>query len=54
MTNTFTVKTWDEKVVSGDQDAPRFAHAHLTADYTGDTSYLPSTASTTHSPAPLT
>lgn len=35
MTNTFTVQNWNERVVSGDENGPRFAHAHLTCAYTG-------------------
>ena len=35
MTDTFTMKTWDEKVVSGPEDGPRYAHAHCTFDYSG-------------------
>ncbi|WAL64829.1 DUF3224 domain-containing protein [Amycolatopsis cynarae] len=35
MTNTFTMKTWQEEIVSGPEDGPRFAHAHATFDYTG-------------------
>ena len=35
MTDTFTMKTWDEKVVSGPEDGPRYAHAHCTFDYRG-------------------
>ncbi|SFK24462.1 MULTISPECIES: DUF3224 domain-containing protein [Amycolatopsis] len=35
MTNTFTMKTWDEKIVDGPEDGPRFAHAHCTFDYQG-------------------
>lgn len=35
MTNTFTMKSWDEAVVDGPEDGPRFAHAHVTFDYTG-------------------
>jgi hypothetical protein len=34
-TNTFTMKTWDEAIVSGPEDGPRFAHAHATFDYNG-------------------
>jgi Protein of unknown function (DUF3224) len=35
MTNTFTVKSWDEKIVSGAEDAPRYAHAHVSFEYAG-------------------
>jgi Protein of unknown function (DUF3224) len=35
MTNTFTMKTWDETIVSGPENGPRFAHAHATFDYAG-------------------
>lgn len=35
MTNTFTVRDWDEKVVSGEENAPRFVHAHVAFDYSG-------------------
>lgn len=33
--NTFTVTSWDEKVVDGPEDGPRYAHAHVTFTYTG-------------------
>ncbi|WP_216214329.1 DUF3224 domain-containing protein [Amycolatopsis aidingensis] len=33
--NTFTMRSWDERVVSGEEDGPRFAHAHATFAYTG-------------------
>jgi uncharacterized protein DUF3224 len=35
MTDTFTVKTWDEKIVSGAEPQPRYAHAHAVFAYTG-------------------
>lgn len=35
MSNTFTMRTWDEKVVAGDEAGPRYAHAHCTFDYSG-------------------
>lgn len=35
MTNTFTMRSWDEKIVDGPEDGPRFAHAHVTFAYTG-------------------
>lgn len=35
MTDTFTVTAWDEKIVSGAEGTPRFAHAHVTCSYTG-------------------
>jgi hypothetical protein len=35
MTNTFTMKNWDEAIVDGPEDGPRFAHAHVTFEYTG-------------------
>ncbi|UQS22708.1 DUF3224 domain-containing protein [Amycolatopsis thermalba] len=35
MTNTFTTRTWDEKVVSGPENGPRYAHAHATFAYSG-------------------
>jgi uncharacterized protein DUF3224 len=35
MTDTFTVRDWDEKIVSGGETEPRFAHAHVTCDYSG-------------------
>jgi hypothetical protein len=35
MTNTFTMKTWDEQIVGGREDGPRFAHVHATFTYTG-------------------
>ncbi|TQJ04903.1 DUF3224 domain-containing protein [Amycolatopsis cihanbeyliensis] len=33
--NTFTMRSWDERVVSGEEGEPRFAHAHATFTYTG-------------------
>lgn len=33
--NTFTMRAWDEKIVSGADDQPRFAHAHATFAYDG-------------------
>ncbi|WP_199433900.1 DUF3224 domain-containing protein [Qaidamihabitans albus] len=33
--NIFTMRTWDEKVVAGPEDGPRYAHAHTTFAYTG-------------------
>lgn len=35
MTNTFTMKGWDEKIVSGEDGAPRVAYAHATMRYSG-------------------
>ncbi|HVV10745.1 DUF3224 domain-containing protein [Amycolatopsis sp.] len=35
MTNTFAMKNWEEAVVSGPEDGPRFAHAHATFEYSG-------------------
>lgn len=35
MTDTFTMKSWDEAVVDGPEDGPRFAHAHCTFSYRG-------------------
>jgi hypothetical protein len=35
MTNTFTMKTWDEAIASGPENGPRYAHAHVTFEYTG-------------------
>lgn len=35
MTDTYTVRDWTENVVSGEENEPRFAHAHVTCDYTG-------------------
>ncbi|WP_027942232.1 DUF3224 domain-containing protein [Amycolatopsis taiwanensis] len=35
MTDTFTVQGWTENIVSGGENAPRFAHAHVTFGYTG-------------------
>lgn len=35
MTNTFTPRSWDEQIVSGGENAPRFVHAHVTFGYTG-------------------
>lgn len=34
-TNTFTMKSWDEHVVSGPDDGPRYAHARATFTYSG-------------------
>lgn len=34
-TNTFTMTGWEEHVVSGPEDGPRFAHAHATFAYAG-------------------
>ncbi|MEU6643655.1 DUF3224 domain-containing protein [Saccharomonospora sp. NPDC046836] len=33
--NTFTTQTWDEHVVNGPDDGPRYAHVHATFAYTG-------------------
>ncbi|MEU3275303.1 DUF3224 domain-containing protein [Saccharomonospora sp. NPDC006951] len=33
--NTYTMRTWDEQVVSGTEDGPRYAHAHVTFTYQG-------------------
>jgi hypothetical protein len=33
--NTFTMKSWDEHVVSGAADSPRYAHARAAFDYSG-------------------
>lgn len=33
--NTYTMRTWDENVVSGPEDGPRYAHARATFAYTG-------------------
>lgn len=33
--NTFYAKSWDEHVVSGEEGAPRFAHAHAVMVYSG-------------------
>ncbi|PRX44195.1 uncharacterized protein DUF3224 [Prauserella shujinwangii] len=33
--NTCTMRTWEEHVVAGPEDGPRFAHAHTTFGYTG-------------------
>lgn len=35
MTNTFTMKSWDEAVVGGEEGSPRYAHVHATFEYTG-------------------
>jgi len=35
MTNTFTMRSWDERIVSGPEDGPRYAHAHATFGYRG-------------------
>ncbi|HKS44227.1 MAG TPA: DUF3224 domain-containing protein [Amycolatopsis sp.] len=35
MSDTFTMQSWDERVVSGQEGAPRFAHAHATFAYSG-------------------
>lgn len=29
------MKTWDEAIVDGPEDGPRFAHAHVTFEYSG-------------------
>ncbi|MGH3433779.1 MAG: DUF3224 domain-containing protein [Thermocrispum sp.] len=34
-TYTFTMQTWDERVVSGDDSGPRVAYAHSTFEYSG-------------------
>ncbi|QFU93561.1 DUF3224 domain-containing protein [Amycolatopsis sp. YIM 10] len=33
--NTFAMKSWDESVVSGAEDQPRYAHAHAVMTYSG-------------------
>ncbi|MPY79140.1 MAG: DUF3224 family protein, partial [Actinophytocola sp.] len=33
--NTFTTRSWQEDVVSGREDGPRYAHAHATFTYSG-------------------
>lgn len=33
--NTFTMRSWQEGVVSGAEDGPRYAHAHATFTYSG-------------------
>lgn len=33
--NTFTMRTWQEDVVGGGEDGPRYAHAHATFTYSG-------------------
>lgn len=33
--NTFTVTSWNEHIVSGEQDQPRFAYAHTACSYSG-------------------
>ncbi len=33
--NTFTMRSWQEDVVSGAEDGPRYAHAHATFTYSG-------------------
>lgn len=33
--NIFTVESWDEKVVDGPEDGPRYAYVHATATYRG-------------------
>lgn len=33
--NTFTMKSWDERVISGADDSPRYAHARAVFDYSG-------------------
>lgn len=33
--NTFTMQTWDESVVSGEEGGPRVAYAHATFTYSG-------------------
>jgi hypothetical protein len=35
MTNTYSAKSWDEQIVSGAQEGPRIAHAHVTFEYRG-------------------
>jgi hypothetical protein len=35
MDNTFSMQSWDEKIVSGIDGAPRVAHAHATMKYSG-------------------
>ncbi|MCP2183592.1 DUF3224 domain-containing protein [Prauserella alba] len=34
-TGTFTMNTWNEHVASGDEGAPRYAHARASFTYTG-------------------
>jgi hypothetical protein len=34
-TNTFTMQSWDEQVVSGPEDGPRVGYAHATFEYSG-------------------
>lgn len=34
-TNTYTMTSWDEHVVAGDETGPRYAHAHATFTYQG-------------------
>lgn len=33
--NTFSMKAWDEQIVSGSDGGPRYAHARATFDYRG-------------------
>jgi hypothetical protein len=33
--NAFTVKSWEERIVSGEEGAPRVAHAHSIMRYSG-------------------
>jgi hypothetical protein len=33
--DTFSMKSWDEKLVSGEEGGPRVAHAHATMQYSG-------------------
>ncbi|WP_326568494.1 DUF3224 domain-containing protein [Amycolatopsis rhabdoformis] len=33
--NTFSMKNWDEHIVSGQEGEPRVAYAHATMEYTG-------------------
>lgn len=33
--NTFTMRTWNEDIVSGEEDGPQVAYAHATFTYTG-------------------
>lgn len=35
MTDTFSMKNWDEQLVSGVDGGPRIAHAHATMAYSG-------------------
>ncbi|WP_236795897.1 DUF3224 domain-containing protein [Amycolatopsis sp. GM8] len=35
MTNTFSMKTWEEAIVDGPENGPRFVHAHATFAYIG-------------------